>query len=137
MDIAKDTTYDSVFYATDEHAPEAYPILVICPRIYRSEQGEWKIAWRNTDRGMEFMIGKIEFIKHSGQELIDSKHPPKEMIITTDNDQILILRLLTCEVYYNKMNNIARKPKFKDDEELQTFYKAYNPDLEAYRGLLE
>lgn len=134
--MEREVTFDTVFYATEEHAPNAYPILAICPRIYKTEQGDWKIAWGNTDRGMEFKVKKIKYIKHLEQEVIDSKHLPKEIIIITDNDLVLTLRMLTCEVYYEKMNNIVGKPKFKNNDELQKFYKEYDPDYEAYKGLL-
>lgn len=128
MNIPSDITFDRVFYVIDEQAPNASPGLAICPRIYENEKGEKHISWRNTGRGLDFVYKAIDY------GTADETHPPKEIKVTAGNKGYT-LQELTCEVYYQKMKNIYNKPKFENDESLQTYYKEYNPDYESYKGM--
>jgi hypothetical protein len=144
MSVPKDVTYDRVFYAVpvDKQAvdqreakplSELNPMLVICPRIYKTQENERRVEWSNTGRlGGEFRnVAKIAYIKYHGQEVMDREHPPKEIKITLENGNIFSFRRLTLAVY--EQMNCTNKPKFNDEEELQKYYKDTDFEYESLK----
>ena len=119
-------TYNKIFYVINERYPEIDPMLAIKPD-FSFDRGDFKISWQNTGRGFESSYKEITNITNLGQTVIDREHPPKEIKVTLLNDSILTLRVLTCDVYYNQMISLFKIQQFKSDEELQDFYKNYEP----------
>lgn len=133
--VTGSTTYPIVYYVKDSDAPTAPAVLAICPRIYKSESGESRISWRNTTiKGLDFKI--IKFANEGfNKALPDKLHPPQEISIVTENGKVLTLRVLTKEVYEKQMTNMFNKPQFATDEELQKYWKDYDPEYEMYKNM--
>lgn len=114
-------TFNDVFYAINEDAVDRPPMIVIRPKV-SNVNGTQQIEWESTTQSVLFKIKEIENLRFS-EKVVDYKHSPKEIkITTTAYGYHYTLRPLTTDVYYKQMTNIPNKPHFSNDEELRRHY---------------